>query len=423
MKAAILAAGEGIRLQPITATRPKHLIKVAGTPILGHCINALKHAGVEEAVIVVHYMADAIRQYCGDGKKFGLKLEYAEQKALLGTGNAVSIVEPYMKGDFLLVNGDIMFTSKSVKNVADLHLKDKPAVTMAVVPVEKPENYGIVEVENDKNVTRVVEKPKREEAPTNLANAGIYAFSPEIFAKIKQTSATPRGEWEIPDALSQLINEGRPVLAVKVPGTDWLDIGRPWDLLEANRWALERMKPKQLGLIEDGAHLVGPVTAAETARIRSGAYVEGPAFIDEECDIGPNCYIRPCTSVGRKTRIGNACEVKNSIIMDNVHVGHLSYVGDSVLGEHCNLGAGTITANYRFDAGTIKMTVKEKVTDSDRRKLGAILGDHVKTGINALFMPGVKVGNGSWVGPNVMVQRDLPAKSTVLLKQDVTIRG
>ena len=422
MKAAILAAGEGVRLQPITATRPKHLIKVAGKPILAHCLNALKHAGVVEAVIVVHYMADAIRHYCGDGKKFGLKLEYAEQKALLGTGNAVSIVEPYMTGDFLLVNGDIMFTSESVKNVADLHVKDKPAVTMAVVPVEKPENYGIVEVENDKNVTRVVEKPKREEAPTNLANAGIYAFSPEIFAKIKQTSATPRGEWEIPDALSQLINEGRPVLAIKVPGTDWLDIGRPWDLLEANRWALERMKPKQLGLIEDGAHLVGPVAVAETARIRSGAYVEGPAFIDEECDIGPNCYIRPCTSVGKKTRIGNACEVKNSLIMDNVHVGHLSYVGDSVLGEHCNLGAGTITANYRFDAGTIKMTVKEKVTDSDRRKLGAILGDHVKTGINALFMPGVKVGNGSWVGPNVMVQRDVPAKSTVLLKQDVNIR-
>ena len=422
MKAAILAAGEGVRLQPITATRPKHLIKVAGKPILAHCLNALKHAGVVEAVIVVHYMADAIRHYCGDGKKFGLKLEYAEQKALLGTGNAVSIVEPYMTGDFLLVNGDIMFTSESVKNVTDLHLKNKPAATMAVVPVEKPENYGIVEVENDKNVTRVVEKPKREEAPTNLANAGIYAFSPEIFAKIKQTSATPRGEWEIPDALSQLINEGRPVLAVKVPGTDWLDIGRPWDLLEANRWALERMKPKQLGLIEDGAHLVGPVAVAETARIRSGAYVEGPTFIDEECDIGPNCYIRPCTSVGKKTRIGNACEVKNSLIMDNVHVGHLSYVGDSVLGEHCNLGAGTITANYRFDAGTIKMTVKEKVTDSDRRKLGAILGDHVKTGINALFMPGVKVGNGSWVGPNVMVQRDLPAKSTVLLKQDVNIR-
>jgi bifunctional UDP-N-acetylglucosamine pyrophosphorylase/glucosamine-1-phosphate N-acetyltransferase len=108
--------------------------------------------------------------------------------------------------------------------------------------------------------------------------------------------------------------------------------------------------------------------------------------------------------------------------MDNAHIGHLSYVGDSVLGENCNLGAGTITANYRFDAGTIKTTVKDKVVDSGRRKLGAIMGDNVKTGINALFMPGVKVGNGSWVGPNVMVQRDLPPKSVVLLKQNVNMR-
>ena len=422
MKAAIMAAGEGVRLQPLTATRPKHLIKVGGKPILEHCLNALKHAGVEEAVIVVHYMADTIRQYCGDGKKFGLKLEYAEQKAILGTGNAVSVVEPYVKGDFLLLNGDIMFTAKSVRSVVDLHLKDKPAVTMTVVPVEKPENFGVVEIENENNVKRIVEKPKREEAPTNLANAGIYAFSPEIFAKIQHTSATPRGEWEIPDALSLLINEGRQVLAVKIPGPDWREVGKPWDLLEANRWALERMKPKPEGLIEDGAHLVGPVTVAETARIRSGAYIEGPAFIDEECDIGPNCYIRPCTSVGKKTRIGNACEVKNSIVMDNVHIGHLSYVGDSVLGENCNLGAGTITANYRFDSGTIMMTVKEKVMDSGRRKLGAVMGDNVKTGINALFMPGVKVGSGSWVGPNVMVQRDLPHKSIVLLKQAVNTR-
>lgn len=423
MKAAVMAAGEGVRLQPVTATRPKHLIKVGGKPILEHCLNALKHAGMEEAVIVVHYMADAIREYCGDGKRFGLKLEYAEQKALLGTGNAVSVVEPYVKGDFLLLNGDIMFTAKSVKSVVERHLKDKPVATMTVVPVEKPENYGVVEIENESNVKRIVEKPKREEASTNLANAGIYAFSPEIFAKIQQTSASSRGEYEIPDALSLLINEGRQVLAVKIPSDDWTEVGKPWDLLEANRWALERMKPKPQGLIEDGAHLVGAVTVAETARIRSGAYIEGPTFIDEECDIGPNCYIRRCTSVGKKTRIGNACEVKNSIIMDNVHVGHLSYIGDSVLGENCNLGAGTITANYRFDAGTINMTVKEKVMDSGRRKLGAIMGDNVKTGINALLMPGVKVGNGSWVGPNVMIHRDLPPKRVVLLKQDMNTRG
>jgi len=422
MKAVILAAGEGVRLQPITSTRPKHLIKVGGKPILEQCLNAVKTSGIDEALIVIHYMGDAIRQYFGNGKKFGLKIEYVEQKAVLGTGNAVSMVEPHIKDDFLLVYGDLLFSAKAVKNVIDLHKKEKPAATMAVLPVENPEDYGVVELEDEKHVKRIVEKPKHEEASSNLANAGMYVFSTEIFDKIRETSASARGEWEITDAISQLLNEKKTVLAVKVSQNDWVDIGRPWDLLEANRWALERMDHKVCGLVENGAHLVGPVTVAETARIRSGAYIEGPTFIGEESDIGPNCYVRPYTSIGKKVRVGNACEIKNSIIMDNVHIGHLSYVGDSILGENCNLGAGTIMANYRLDGGTIKMVVKDRVVNSGRTKLGAVLGDNVKAGINALFMPGVKVGNNSQIGPDVIVYRDVPADTVVLLKQNVEER-
>jgi len=418
LKAVILAAGEGIRLQPITSTRPKHLINVGGKPILEHCLNAIKTSGIEEAMIVIHYMGDAIRQYFGEGKKFGLKIEYVEQKAILGTGNAVSIVEPYVKDDFLLVYGDLLFSSNAVKNVVELYTKEKAAATMAAVPIEKTEDYGILELENEKCVKRIIEKPKQEEAPTNLANAGIYVFSKEIFDKIRETKASERGEWEITDAISLLsINEKR-VLAVKISRDDWIDVGRPWDLLEANRWALIKREHKACGLIENNAHLIGPVTIKETARIRSGTYIEGPAFIGEGSDIGPNCYIRPYTSIGKKVRIGNACEIKNSIIMDKVHIGHLSYVGDSIIGENCNLGAGTITANYRLDSGTIKMMIKDKVVDSGRTKLGAVLGDNVKTGINALFMPGVKVGNDSWIGPNVIVHRDVQANTRVLLKQN-----
>jgi len=422
MKAVILAAGEGVRLQPITSTRPKHLITVGGKPILEHCLNAVKTSGIDEALIVIHYMGDVIRQYFGDGKKFGLKIEYTEQKTVLGTGNAVSMVEPYVKDDFLMVYGDLLFSAEAVKNVIDLHKKEKPAASMAVVPVENPEDYGIVELEDEKHVKRIVEKPKHEEALSNLANAGIYVFSTEIFDKVRETSASVRGEWEITDAISQLLNEKKTVFAVKISQDDWVDIGRPWDLLEANRWALMRMDHKVRGYVESGAHLIGPVTVAETVRIRSGAYIEGPALIDEESDIGPNCYIRPYTSIGKKVRIGNACEIKNSIIMDKAHIGHLSYVGDSILGERCNLGAGTITANYRLDGGTIKMTVKDKVVDSERTKLGAVLGDCVKAGINALFMPGVKVGCNSWIGPNVVVHRDVAADTVVLLKQNLEER-
>ncbi|MGB9853605.1 MAG: bifunctional sugar-1-phosphate nucleotidylyltransferase/acetyltransferase [Candidatus Bathyarchaeales archaeon] len=419
MKAVVLAAGEGVRLRPLTLTRPKHMLSVGGKPILEHCLTAIKACGISDVVIVVNYMADNIRNYFGSGEKLGLRIEYAYQKSVVGTGNAVGVAEPYVEEDFLLVYGDLLFTPEALKKVLSLHESKRPSATLAVVSVEKPEDYGIVELEAEGQVKHIIEKPKREEAPTSLANAGLYVFSTEIFEKVKRISASSRGEWEITDAIVLLLKEEKPVFAAEISKDEWFDIGRPWDLLEANRWMLTRMEHSILGNVEIGAHIVGPVTVAETARIRSGAYIEGPAFIDEESDIGPNCYIRPHTSIGKKVRIGNACEIKNSIIMNEAHIGHLSYVGDSIIGEKCNLGAGTITANYRLDAGTIKMMVKDKLVDSGRTKLGTVLGDNVKTGINALLMPGVKVGNNCWIGPNVVVYHDVPPDTVIFLKQSV----
>ena len=418
MKAVLLAAGEGVRLLPITATRPKHLIRVGGKPILEHCLDALKANGVTEAVIVTHYMGDAIRAYFGDGSRFGFKLEYVEQKEVLGTGNAAGVAEPFVDGDFLLVYGDLLFSADAVKNVLNSYRSAEAAAAMAVVAVDKPESYGIIEYKKDKTVKRIVEKPSRKSAPSNLANAGLYVFGKDVFDVLRRVKRSPRGEWELTDAVTLLAQDGKTVLAAEIPRADWFDIGRPWDLLEANVWALKRMEHKVLGNVEDGAHLLGPVTVAETARVRSGAYIEGPCFIDEGADVGPNCFIRACTSIGKNARVGNGCEVKNSIIMDGTHVGHLSYVGDSILCEKCNLGAGTITANLRLDDGSVKMLVKDKVVDTGRRKLGAILGDNVKTGIGALLMPGVKVGNDSWVGAGFMVERDLPAESMAFVKQN-----
>ncbi|MGB9684367.1 MAG: bifunctional sugar-1-phosphate nucleotidylyltransferase/acetyltransferase [Candidatus Bathyarchaeales archaeon] len=422
MKAVVLAAGEGVRLQPLTLTRPKHLISVGGKPILEHCLDAVKACGINEVIIVVNYMAETIQRYFGSGEGFGLKIEYVKQPAVLGTGNAVSVVEPYVQEDFVLIYGDLLFTSEALRKVLSLYNVKKPAAALAVVPVERPEDYGIIELEAEGSVKRIVEKPSLREAPSNLANAGIYVFSTEIFEKAKRISASSRGEWEITDAIELLLKEGKPIFAAEIPRDGWFDIGRPWDLLEANCWVLTRMEHNMLGYVETGAHITGPVTVAETARIRSGAYIEGPAYIGENSDVGPNCYIRPCTSIGEKVRIGNACEIKNSIIMDGVHIGHLSYVGDSIIGENSNLGAGTMTANYRLDAGTVKMMVKGKLVDTGRTKLGAVLGDNVKTGINALLMPGIKVGKNCWIGPNAIVYRDLPSDTAVFLKQSLEER-
>jgi UDP-N-acetylglucosamine diphosphorylase/glucosamine-1-phosphate N-acetyltransferase len=417
MKAIILTAGKGTRLHPLTLTRPKHLVPVGGKPIVDHVLAALKHAGVDEAVFIVHYMAQRLQSHLGDGTKYGMRFEYAVQEHLKGTADAASFAESFVKDDFLLTYGDWLTTPSAIGTVLQTHEREKPTATIGVVPVDNPEHYGIVEVD-DSRIKRIIEKPRREEAPTNLANAGIYVLSTKIFEAIKHTKPSSRGELEITDSFTQLLDGGHKIAAAPIPSDEVLDVGLLWDLFEANRWALEKAKPRIEGSIEDGAHLIRPVTVEEGARIRSGVYIEGPAFIGKGSDVGPNCFIRPHTSIGRNVRIGNACEVKNSIIMDKTHIGHLSYVGDSIIGENCNLGAGTTIANYRFDGETIKMVVKDGILDTGRRKLGVALGDDVKTGINVSLMPGVKVGNDSWIGPGITIHRDVPPSIIVLLKQE-----
>jgi bifunctional UDP-N-acetylglucosamine pyrophosphorylase/glucosamine-1-phosphate N-acetyltransferase len=151
--------------------------------------------------------------------------------------------------------------------------------------------------------------------------------------------------------------------------------------------------------------------------IRAGSIVEGPAFIGEGSKVGPNAYVRRFTFLDRGVRIGNACEVKNSIVMEGTKIPHLSYVGDSIVGCNCNIGAGTMVANLRFDEAFITATVKGERVSTGERKFGAVIGDNVRTGVNVSVMPGVKIGYGSWIGPGTVVSRDVPARTFVKSEQ------
>jgi bifunctional UDP-N-acetylglucosamine pyrophosphorylase/glucosamine-1-phosphate N-acetyltransferase len=208
-----------------------------------------------------------------------------------------------------------------------------------------------------------------------------------------------------------MIADQIPFLPNEVPSQHWLDIGRPWDLFTASHRLLSFKPPlpQIQGDIEPGASIHGSVHIAKGARIRSGVYIEGPVYIGPHADIGPNTYIRPFTHIANHVRIGHACEVKNSIILPETHIGHLSYIGDSIIGAKCNFGAGTITANLRFNEANINVRIKEQLQDSGRRKLGVIMGDNVKTGINVQFMPGSKIGCNAWIGPGTQVTADVPA--------------
>jgi len=388
VKAVILAAGEGSRMRPLTYSRPKVMIPVANKPILEHLLIEVAEAGIREFIFVVGYHEEQVRDYFGSGDKWGVSIEYCAQRKQLGTADAIKMVKDLIEGKFLVVNGDIVVSQKDISSLANGN-----SITMSVVEVEDIEDLGLVELEAGK-VVHVYEKV--EKPPSRIANAGLYLFTPDIFAAISQTSTSPRGEYEITDSLQLLIDQGHHISYQKIEY--WLDISYPWDLLPANESLLAGTKTQNLGEIEENVVVKGMVSIGKDTVVRSGSYIIGPVIIGQDCEIGPNCYIRPYTSIGDGCHIGSAVEVKNSIIMRGSKIPHHNYVGDSIIGEGCNLGAGTKIANLRLDEQEIWIAGK----NTKRRKLGAIIGDRVKTGINASINIGTIIGNNTHIGPGAI---------------------
>ena len=191
--------------------------------------------------------------------------------------------------------------------------------------------------------------------------------------------------------------------------TDSLLIRYPWDILRLNEQLVAACAPAAAieGTVSPHADIEGPVRIGRGSIVRPGVLIQGPAVIGEDCVLGPNCYIRPGTSIGDRCRIGNAVELKNSLVMPDTCVAHLSYCGDSILGRHVNLGGGTITANARHDGQTHRSAVGGVLLDTGRAKFGAVLGDGVHTGIHTSIYPGRKLWPHTWTRPGAVIQRDL----------------
>lgn len=403
MDAVILAAGEGTRLRPLTSTRPKPMLPVAGKPILEWDLEALSDNGFRKALLIVGYKKEEIVDYFG--KRFKeLRIEYITQKEQLGTAHAVSVVEDKIKDEFLVMNGDLIISNELIRGLVNKHRENKSKTSLCLVKVKNPSEFGIVKLKG-KRVTEIKEKPKKPES--DLANAGIYILNREIFDAVRKIEKSMRMEYEITDAIKILIKKGE-VHGFKSKGR-WIDIGRPWDLLDANEIMIREMKlGKDKGIkIEKFAMIKGPVHIGKNTVIKSGSYIESPCYIGENCVIGPNSYIRPYSSIQNDVKIGNAVEIKNSIIMSGTNIGHLSYVGDSIIGEGCNFGAGTLVANLRVDDNEVRIEIKDKLTKSGRRKFGCLMGDNVKTGINVSIMPGRSIYPGAYVEAGCVVRNTI----------------
>ena len=399
MKAIILAAGKGDRMRPLTNTRPKVMLSIANKPILEHLLIEAKKAGITEFIFVVGYHDEQVRDYFGNGGRWEVNMDYCTQRKQLGTADAVKLVEGLVDGDFLMINGDIVVKHDDIRQVASRH-----EIVLSVTEIEDTRGLGVVELSQDR-VVHIYEKTKKP--PSRMANAGLYLFTPDIFDAISQTPKSPRGEYEITDSLQIMIDKGHFISYQEI--SHWLDISYPWDLLPANEHLLAGIKAQNLGEIEENVVMKGQVSVGKKTLVRSGSYIVGPVIIGQDCDIGPNCYIRSYTSIGDNCHIGSAVEVKNSIIMRGSKLPHHNYVGDSIIGEGCNFGAGTKIANLRLD----KRDIKVANIDTKRHKLGAIIGDKVETGINASINVGSIIGNNTHIGPGAIASGVISPDSTI----------
>ena len=389
MKAIILAAGEAAHLSPFSETRPISMIGVAGRTMLDNTFALLKSAGINDIFIVVGHKKDKLIERLQQQDHNGLNLHYVEQKRKLGIGHAVMQVKNKISpGEyFLLLYGDTLTAENIFSKVQQsFHSFKCPVASICLPPSNQM--FGNVFLNARMEITKIVEKPKGN----NLGNyvlSGVFIL-PASFFKLLESSGN-----SMEKALKKVVAEEG--LRASMWEDEWLDVVHPWEILTANKMIMDSWQESSIAktaTLEANVTLQGIVRIEAGAIIKSGAVLEGPCCIGEGSYIGNNSLIRSYTSVGKKCSVGSGVELKNCVVMDNSQIGRLSFVGDSVLGENVDMGAGCMTVNRTVDWKPISVKNGKRPMETGMTKLGAFLGDGVVVGAGNTLQPGTVVAPG-----------------------------
>lgn len=327
MKAIILCAGEGTRLRPLTHTGAKHLIPVANKPVVHYVIEYLVEAGIRElAVVVSPNVARAFRRALGDGSRWGVALDYVLQEEPKGLAHAVACARAFVDEEpFVMTLGDNLFEYGLAGAVARFR-DESPNALISLYPVENPRAFGVARLE-DERIVQLIEKP--QEPPSNLAIVGVYVFDPHIFEAIEKIEPSWRGELEITDAIQRLIDDGYTVLPELVHGW-WRDVGKPDDMLDANRLVLQRLTPRLEGEVDEASTVRGTVALAPGARVIASE-LRGPIIVGENTTI-EGAFVGPFTAIDRDCVV-RACELEYSIVMEGSTIDGVRRVDHSLIGR------------------------------------------------------------------------------------------
>jgi mannose-1-phosphate guanylyltransferase/phosphomannomutase len=357
MKAVIMAGGEGTRLRPLTSNAPKPLLPLVNRPMMEHIVGLLKRHGIDEIVVTVAFMANAIRDYFGDGSELGVSISYATEETPLGTAGSVRNAMDLLTERFLVISGDVL-TDIDLGAIVDFHEKNGAMATIGLAHVENPLEFGIVITHEDGSIERFLEKPTWGQVFSDTINTGIFVLEPEIFDYIEPDRPVDFSGEVFP----ALLADGKALYGAIADGY-WEDVGTLEAYVRAHKDILDGKVEVEI----PGFEVRPGVWVGESADLHPEATVTGPAVIGENCRIEPGAVIGEYTVLGSNVRVRNDVFLERTVVNDNTYLSDGVRLRGTVVGRSCDLRSGV------------------------RTEEGVVIGDECFLGDEAQLGPGVKV--------------------------------
>jgi NDP-sugar pyrophosphorylase family protein len=419
MKVILLAAGRSKRLKPL---EDKNFLEFLGKPLIQYQLEQLIASGLKDILLIGgRHNLDRLKKVAAG---FRAKIQVAEQKNLDdGMAGAILSAEKFVKNEpVLIVSANDIVDKKAY----EMMLKNsRDARFDSYILAKKVTKYfpgGYLKTKSNGLLTGIVEKPGAGREPGDLVNLVVHFHreSKELINILKKTNSKKDDRYEV--TLDTLMKKGTKMKVV--PYQDfWQPIKYPWDVLTVMDFflmSLPKISRRKGVKIAPSATIRGNVLLEEGVSVLENAVIIGPAYIGKNTVIASNTLVRN-SMVGSDCVIGFGTEVARSYLGNQVWT-HKNYIGDSVIGNDCSFGGGTVTGNLRLDEGNISLIIQGEKVDSGRQKFGIVTGEHVRCGINTSFMPGVRIGNNSFIGAGIVVSQDVPDQQFVYAKTELIMK-
>jgi mannose-1-phosphate guanylyltransferase / phosphomannomutase len=357
VKAVVMAGGEGTRLRPLTSNQPKPMVPIVGKPCMEHILELLKQHGLEDVIVTVAFMPQAIRSYFGNGDSLGMSIEYSVEESPLGTAGSVRLASNRLEETFLVISGDAL-CDVDLTDLIRFHREKEAAVTIGLKSVENPLEFGIVVTDEEGRVERFLEKPSWSQVFSDTINTGIYVLEPEVLRHIP----TDRPFDFSKELFPLLLEMGRPMYGY-VFEDYWQDIGNLDQFRQANFDALD----ERVHLNIPGIRLRGNIWLGEGVEVDDLAAIEAPALLGNYCRIAPDASVGPYSVLGSSVTLQERARTERSVVDAATHVGRSARVEGAVVGRGCDIRAHA--------------HVQE----------GAAIGDEVTLGAQSAVLPGVRI--------------------------------